>query len=128
MDRFEALEQIANGIQAAGRIKKLFRENTRGGDEAAIMPSSVSTLNEVLEVIAEYSPGFRRQAINDTVIKSNMLSDTYRSLKTNFSNAREGKLDRESVLKTLSAIRPMVSERQKLLIDKVLKIYEILNN
>ena len=81
MDRYQKLEQITNGINAAYKIKNVGNSFTRNDSENNRKINDVDLLIQILSVIAEYSPESQRSTFSDNLQKSTVYHNTYRNLK-----------------------------------------------
>lgn len=124
----DVLQQVTNGFQAASKIKSVSRRSLSDDDGTTVMPGNVHRLNEMLQIIAEHSPDLHRTALGDTLQKSGEYYKVYRDLKQHFKFARGQRMNMDILLKTLTAVRPSLSHDSKAMIDKILKIYEILKS
>lgn len=128
MEKTRRLEQIANGIQAANKIQQVYRSTLRNDDTSTVRADRKAALFDILGIIAEFSPDTYRSILGDTIDKSHMFGEAYRNIKHHLRVSRNQSINREMLVQTLGHIRPIVGNRRKALIDKVLKIYEILNS
>lgn len=122
------LEYIANGIHAANKISGILDSSTRSSSESAFNSGTLPVIYEILQAIVEYSPGSHRGRLQSNIEKSRQYIDTYKELKQHVGNNRNKSVDRHSFMKTLSIIRPVARNDHKMFIEKILKIYEILNS
>ncbi len=127
-DKYNILESIANGIYAAGKIQDTYRSRQQRNSESTVFPDNVSTLNRLLQILADYSPQMHRGKLGEAISKSNELSSAYKDLKRHFSTARNQKIDKDLIIKTLNTVKPIVNNRRKTVLDKALRIHEILNS
>ena len=128
-DKYKTLNNIANGIHAANRIHEIHNSSLKRGSEVSDRRESVSNLNEVLKVLADYSPDAHSSKIGSVLGKSSSYSNTYRDLKQHLNILQSRKrIDRELLMRTLEVIKPMVGSNKKSTIDKALKIHEILKS
>lgn len=127
MDRFTALEQIANGIQAASRIKRIYESNLREDPESYVKPSPLYTISEALKIIAEYSPERERKILQDALHRSNTYYDTYRNIKHHMNSVNRQEISPVSLIQILNAMKPVLPNKHMIIIDKMTKIFEILS-
>ncbi|NSW89514.1 MAG: hypothetical protein HPY74_02330 [Firmicutes bacterium] len=132
MDKRKNLQSIANAIYAADKIRNILKDpNTRNsytpGKRAY---NNISVFGEVIRVIADYLPNsnnYRGNSLKEMVDKSAIYINTYKKLKQQLISARNGKLNKNKLVETLAIVRPLLKNERKVIVDKVLKIYEILN-
>jgi len=128
MDRYKKLEHIANAIHAAGKIKDTYKSNVRDASDTAVKPDNITLLNNMLQIVAEYSPGMQKGLLSQTTNKCNSYSCAYRNLKQHLNSLNGRGMDRESLIKTISIIKPFMRSRHSHFIDKMVKIHEILKS
>jgi hypothetical protein len=127
-DKLRTLDNIANGIHAANKVQQIYRSrlNKRQGEIKGT--DNLDTLNEIIRILTSYSPNTHRGRLNNALIKGGELSNTYHSFKQHFSLMRSQRMNRDLFIKTLDVIKPVVDSRKRNLLDKALKIHEILNS
>lgn len=128
------LESIANGLYAAARIQNIYNtagasSETRSGDRMNNM------LRQSLETIIQYSPDSFRNKMSEILSKSITYSDTYRNLKGHFNRNkyRSGEESAntppaDNIMRALEIIKPATGEQSSDLIDKIIKIYDIISS
>lgn len=128
MKNGKSLDYIANGFHAANKIRNIQKSNLREERNSLIKPGSAETLRQMLEVIAQYSPDTYKEHLGATLEKVALYSDSYRNLKQHLNTTRQQGLNKDQLVKTLSLMKPVVDARHQVIIDKITKIYEILNS
>jgi len=127
MDTLKALEQIANGIHAANKIKGLYNSSLREDSRSMVKQADIPMFLDALNVIVEYSPETHKKILSEVLHKSNLYGEAYRSLSQQLIEWRSRKLNKDDVFKTLNTVMPILNNRSKLRLEKVLKILEILS-
>jgi len=125
MDKNEALQAIANSIHAAGKIKSTYESYMRSDGENPVFPDKLSVIKNILNIISEYSPEEQRRNMERTINKADVYSNTYKNLKQHLANSRSHKLNKENFVKTLEIVRPLAGNREKYMIDKILRLYDL---
>ncbi|WP_010250565.1 hypothetical protein [Acetivibrio cellulolyticus] len=129
MNRYQKLEQITNGINAAYKIKNARDSLNRKGPEERQETSNVELLMQMLSVIAQYSPEPHRNSLSDRLERTTVYQDTYKNLKQHLKNLQSNRqVDSEGIVKTLEIVKPIVDKDKRSLIEKVLQIHEILKS
>jgi len=129
MDRYQRLEQITNGINAAYKIKSAENSFRRDNSENRSKISNVDLLIQILSVIAEYSPENYRNTFSDKLQKSTVYHNTYRNLKQHIRNIQTNRhLDSDGLARTLELVKPILATDRRNLVEKMLKIHEILKS
>lgn len=147
MDKYNVMENIANGLLAASKIKKMYTplqvnsihserkednsQKERGQDLSLRQHMTIQSRphpTEILEVLARYSPEKYKRPLSKTVRICADYTNSYRNLKRNFTLAKSRGISSDMIASTLAAMRPILDNNSKVLISKVLKIYEILKS
>lgn len=132
MDKYKVMENVANGLLAASMIKKMYAPvsgnllHAERGQEVNLQTRPHP--DKVMEVIANYSPKEYRSSLTNTVRKCSEYTNSYRSLKRNITLSKTRGVNSDAIADVLAAMSPVVDNRGKVLISKVLKIYEILKS
>ena len=128
MDKYKKLENITNALQAAGKIKSVYRSDVRSEAGTSVRQDNVCLLCDALRIITELSPRKNEKNIAEVIDKSSLYSNTYRNLKQHLRSADSRDMNREALVKTLNIIKPFLSGRHTLFVDKLSKIHEILKS
>jgi hypothetical protein len=128
MDRKNVMESIANSITAVAKIRDLRNSTLKNDGDSSVKPSITYVYGEMLKTVAEYSPGRHGDALRKSVELGNLYSNTYKDLRNYLSSTRSGKTDPARIVKTLAIVKPVLPNRHKTIIDKIQKIYEIINS
>lgn len=128
MNRNKSLEHIANSFHAAGKIQSLRNSVLKEDSRMSVTQDRISLLQEALQVIAEYAPDPHKSALGDTLHRGSVYNNTYRDLKQHFKVVQEQGMNSDHLIRTLDIMKPVLSNRSRNLIEKVMKIYEILNS
>ena len=126
MDRYKKLEAIANGFYAASRIQNALSTDIETNSGASVRSSTLDRISEVLNIIDKYSPESFRQNVSGIVSKSMRYSRAYKDIKQHLYFARDKKIDRDMFINTLKVMKPILNNKQILIVNKFLKIAEIL--
>jgi len=128
VERNKTLEHIANGIQAASKIQKVYKSAFRSASGTPVIAAGRPMLAEIIKIIAEHSPDTHRKILGETLNKSYQYSEAYKNIKQHLRATRNQAIDKEALVKTLNAMRPLLSNRRKAMVDKLLKIYQMLKS
>ena len=129
MDRYQKLEQITNGINAASKIKNVGNSFTRNDSENNRKINDVDLLIQILSVIAEYSPESQRSTFSDNLQKSTVYHNTYRNLKQHIKSIQTNRnLDSEGLARTLEIVKPILAKDRRNIVEKMLQIHQILKS
>ncbi len=129
MDRYQKLEQITNGINAAYKIKTVTSSSNRKDSENRQDINNVELLLQMLSVIAEYSPEPHRNILSDNLEKGTVYHNTYKNLMQYIKNLQTNRhVDSEGLARTLELVKPVLDKDRRSLIEKMLQIHEILKS
>jgi hypothetical protein len=128
MDKYKKLETITNGLNAANKIMTLQTSaiNQRSKDSAYINPA---LLSQMLHVIAQYSPDKNKILLTRSLEQTDRYRKAIRELKEEVLNIREkNRINKDDVIRTLHIIKPIVDPNRQTILEKILKIQEILDS
>lgn len=129
MNKYQKLEQITNGINAAYKIQNARNSLNRKSPEERQETSNVDLLLQMLSVIAQYSPETHRNSLSDRLEKSTVYHDTYKNLKQHIKSIQSDRqVNSEGIVRTLEIVKPVVDKDKRSAIEKVLQIHEILKS
>lgn len=127
MANYKKLEYITNGINAAKKIRSIKNtsSNTRGSEDK----DTISMINRVLEIIADYSPPEQKNLLASNIQKGALYGNTYRDLKSHIKKVQNTRsTNPEGIVRTLDIIKPIVDKDKRRMIEKILRVYEALNS
>ncbi len=127
MNRYNLWDNIANGFNAANKVRDVYNSSLREEQNLSVRASNVTLLLQMLSAISEYSPEPHREVISRAVDRCNLYNCTYKDLKRHFGSMRGQSPSFRNFTETLGIIRPILDNGNKSVIDKILKIYEILS-
>jgi len=128
MDKYKSLEYVINGIQAAEKIRNTYNTQLRSDSNILVKAAGLPALIEVMQIIAEFSPDIYKKSLGEVARKSNLYGNAYRNIKNHLKTSKSRSLDKDMLINTLDVIKPIMDNRQKVVIDKVLQIFQILDS
>jgi hypothetical protein len=128
MSENNTVNSIANGFNAARKIYKIKNTSVRNDYSTTVNQSIVSYVIEALQVICDYSPENGKQFLREVINKSNLYNNTYLGLRDHVYDTYNQKITVKNLARTLEIIHPVLQNRNKLIVEKILKIYEIINS
>ncbi len=121
----KSLTHAANGIHAANMIHKLGNAKYNESN-MALNPSSASTIIEMFRVLTDYAPDYHKALLGQATETSKRYLDAYKGLKEHYrSNSRKA-FRKEDLITTLKIIKPVLGSNRTDMVEKIIKIYEIL--
>jgi len=127
-EKLRTLDNIANGIHAANKVHQIYSSRLSRSQGRVRGYEGIDVLNEIIKVLSGYSPDRYRGRLSSALRKGGELSNTYHSFKQHLGLMRSQRMNRDLFIKTLDVIRPVVDSRKRNLIEKALKIHEIINS
>lgn len=124
----ERLQAIADGINAANKIHNIYKSGLLSDSRTVIRDGRLAMINDILQVIAGNSPERSANLLKETLEKTTVFSDTYRNLKRHMTLARNRSMNSGDLVETLNIIKPALSSQQKVLVDKVIKLFDVIIN
>jgi len=130
MPNYNAILNITNSFNAATKLKDMNIGNMRSGNTIKNLYQSPELLGNALKTIAQHSPSSYRKdnKVNERIDKGTLLLSTYQQLNTRMTNARTAGFKTNDIIDIARVIKPIMPDKHQLNIEKLLKIYEILNS
>ena len=125
MERHSSLNYIANSFFAADKIRNVYNSSIQENNRDSAREFNFPIILEVLKIIGDYSPGKNKEIIYSAVDMSSLYNNTYRNLKEHIQCSRSRNINLNDLTKTLE-VRPIFRDRNRVAIDKLLKIYQII--
>jgi hypothetical protein len=128
MSENNTVNSIANGFNAARKIYKIKSTTSRSDYSTTVNRSIVPYVIEALQVICDYSPENSKKFLREIINKSNLYNNTYLGLRDHVYDTYNQKITVKNLARTLEIINPVLQNQNKLIVEKILKIYEIINS
>lgn len=125
------LENITNGLLALQRLKQLYSPPQRDEGEqndSYLQPDRLILLQDTLKAIADFVPATRGGSFSEAFRLGSHYSTTYRGIKQHVRDMSGSSFNMTQILKTLKIIAPVFSSRQKVYMDKVIRIFDVLES
>lgn len=126
MKREDKLEAISNGFYAANKIRQTLDPIADNNSRISVHRDNLESINEIFNIIKQYFPNSYRHNFLPAIDKSMEYSRAYKNIKQHFSSEKDKKMDNEMFIKTVKVMKPILNNKQNVIIDKFLKIAEIL--
>lgn len=110
------LDNITNGLLTIQRLKQ----------PSHIYPDKLSLIQDTLSSVISFLPETRGLSYSEILSRCNIYSTAYRGIKHQVRDMKRGHVDISQLLSSLKLIVPLLENRQKLYMDKVVKIAEII--
>ncbi len=128
MENALTLENITKGLVALEKVRGMLGSNIREDGSAAVKQDKLTAAHEILNMLPEFLPAMRGGAFTEALQKSSGYSRAYREIKGHVRETRNKKTDFSKVAKAIKVVAPILDNRQKLYIEKLIKIIDILNS
>ena len=125
------IENVTNGLLTVQRLKQLYQpENRHEGaeDSRNVQPDRLSLLLDTITAISDFLPETRDNSFSEAFRQGSHFSSAYREIKHHVRDMSSNKTDMNQIIKTLKLIAPILETRQKIYMDKVVKIFDILQS
>jgi len=125
------LESITNGLLTLQRIKQLYSSGQRddgGQNKASLQPDRLTLLQDTLKTITDFIPAARGGSFSEAFRLGSHYSSTYRGIKQHVRDMNGSSFNIAQIPKTLKVIAPVFSSRQKVYMDKAIRIFDILES
>lgn len=127
------IENITNGLLTLQKLKQIYNPNHRaeGGEvQAQTQIDKLSLMKEILSAATNFVPKTREAALSSAFNQSNRYSSAYRELKQHVREMATSRSvpNQQQIFKALKLAAPIFDHRQKLFMDKFLKIIDILQS
>lgn len=131
MSNLPNIENITNGLVTLQKIKQLYKPESRAEDIEAseyVQPDRLSLIQEILSTVTNLIPQTRGTSYSIAFSQGNRYSSAYRDIKHQIRNMNRSSPSQTQILQTLKLAAPILDNKQKLYIDKVMKIIDILQS
>jgi len=125
MTMYHGLYELANGIYAAGRIGEALNMSRGSMTRSFDGPNIVTVLSRILEILSEYAPEKQRSILGDAVNRSRVYLDVYQNLNQTLNTYRSRGPDKNQFVNTLTILQPVLGRKERILIDKIVKLNEV---
>jgi len=124
-----SIENISNGLLILQKLKQLYKPANRleGSENIShVQLDKMSLLQETLTAIADFLPDSRGSSYSEAFKQGNRYSSAYREIKHHVRDTSGNRLDSTQILKSLKLVAPILNTKQQVYMDKVVKIFDIL--
>ena len=131
MGNLPNIENLTNGLVTLQKIKQLYKPESRAdGEEASeyIQPDRLSLIQEILSTVTNFIPQTRGTSYSIAFSQGNRYSSAYRDLKHQIKSMNRSTPNQNQILQTLKLAAPILDNKQKVYMDKVMKIVDILQS
>jgi len=131
MGNLPGIEDITNGLLTLQKIKRLYDPEARAESEEAsgnVHPDKLTLAQEILSAITKFIPQTRGASYSTAFSQGQRYSSAYRELKHHIRSMSRSTPDHNQILQGLKLVTPILGNRQKLYVDKIVKIVEILQS
>jgi len=123
------IETITNTLVVLQKLKQMHNPAQRdenGSSTGTIHPDRLALMYEIFSVIESFIPQTRNGSFGLAFKQGSRYSGAYRELKSHIRSMGRSKPEMQHMMKTLKLVVPVLDNRQKLYLDKFIKIIEII--
>lgn len=130
MPNYNAILNITNSFNAATKLKEMNIGDMRSGNAVKNLYQSPELLGKALKTVAQHSPSSYRKGnnINNRIDKGTLYLSTYQELSSKIRNAKADGFRTNDILDMARVIKPIMPNTHQIKIEKLLKIFEIINS
>ena len=131
MEKGLSLDHITSSLLTLQKLKKLYSSTARqedGIDADDIQLDKLSLFRDTLTAVAGFLPETRGSSVSEAFRQGSHYCGAYRSMKQQVREINGNRLDSAQVLKSLRLVTPVLSNKQRLYMDKVVRIFDILQS
>lgn len=125
------IENVTNGLLTIQKLKQLYKPAKRQEDDedlSNVQLDRLFALQETLTAVSGFLPETRGTSFSEAFKQGNRYSSAYRGIKQQVRNMDGNRVDSAQILKSLKLVTPILSSRHRLYMDKVVKIFDILQS
>ena len=126
-----SIENVTNGLLTLQKLKQLYKPATRqegSEDLNNVHQDKLILLQDTLTAITDFIPQTRGSSFSEAFRLGSHYSSAYRRIKQHVRDMDGNRLDTLQVLNGLKLVTPILSNRQRLYMDKFVKIFDILQS
>jgi hypothetical protein len=128
-----SIENVTNGLLTLQKLKQLYKpaarlEDGSGEDSSYIRPDKLHLLQETIMAIKSFVPETRGSSLSEAFQQGSRYSGAYREMKQHVRDMGRKNIDSTQLLKGLKLVVPVLNSRQRLYMDKIVKIFDILQS
>jgi len=132
MDNSLNIDKLTNGLVTLQKVRQLYNKDHRLSDDGSdthVYDDRLSLMRDILTTITDFVPQTRSGSFSHAFDQGIRFSSAYRELKRHVGGmSRSRSLSQEDVSRTLKLMLPVLDMRQRVYLDKVIRIMEILTS
>lgn len=129
MENKLSIENISNGLRVLQKLKQLYKPEDRqesGENQTYVQPDRLSLLQETIMSISDFFPAVRGGAYSEAFKQGSRYSSAYHEIKRHIRKTNGSRLDTAQVIRSLKLVVPILNNSQQVYVDKIVKIFDIL--
>lgn len=129
MENKLSIENISNGLLTLQKLKQLYNPETRqeaDENQAHVRLDRLSLLLETLTSVSDFLPSSRGSSYSKAFRLGSRYSSAYREIKQHVRSMDTSRFDATQAIKSLKLVAPMLNNRQRVYMDKIVQIFDIL--
>ena len=125
------IENVTKGLLTFQKLKELYKNENReeaNGTDGDVKTDRLTILQETLSSINDFMPQTRGGSFGSAFRTGSRYSDAYRGIKQHIRNMNGRNIDAAHFLDIMKLVAPMLSNKQRVYMDKVVRIFDILQS
>lgn len=125
------IDDITNGLVTFQKVKQLYNRVHRiseEGSEQSVLPDRLSLMREIITTISNFMPQTRSGSFSSAFEQGIRFSSAYRELKRHVGSMNRNSPAEEDIFRFLKFLMPVLDMRQRVYMDKVVSIIDILKS
>jgi hypothetical protein len=125
------IDDITNGLVTFQKVKQLYNKDHRiseEGSEQSVLPDRLSLMREIITTISNFMPQTRSGSFSSAFEQGIRFSSAYRELKRHVGSMNRNYPAEEDIFRFLKLLMPVLDMRQRVYMDKVVSIIDILKS
>jgi hypothetical protein len=127
-----SIDDITNGLLTIQKVKQLYSKDHRAfedGSGQSVLPDRLSLMREIITSISRFMPQQTRGGTFSSAFEQGIrFSNAYRELKRHVGSMNRNSPADEDVFRFLKLMAPVLDMRQRVFMDKVVNIIDILRS
>ncbi len=131
MENSLSIDNITNGLLTIQKVKQLYSKDHRTLEDSSkqhVHLDRLSLMRDILTTITDFIPQTRSGTFSSAFEQGIRFSSAYRDLKHHVGSMNRSSPEQEDVFRTLKLMIPVLDMRQKVYMDKVVRIIDILRS
>ncbi len=122
------LTNIANAIHAANKINSTYQTNQNRNSEKDELETRLDVLRNSMSIIKDYCPDCHKEMVGNTYSQTSRYTNAILQLRRFAQTANTRNSRKENFVSFISILHPIVDDKKRHYIEKIIKLYDVLHN